>query len=95
MLRRCAEEDFLLAALNCPDCSKEWGLLTRTLLKSGWIRCDVCDKAIHVDRIEVKDEQQQIVTLGVLMRASLRERYEFAQYQYFLARCAINGDPIE
>ena len=93
-LRRCAEEEFLIAALSCPECCDEWGHMTRFLLVSGWIQCEICKGAVHVDRIEVEDETKQIVTLGVLMRASYQARYEFAKYQFYLARCANQGKPL-
>ena len=94
-LRRCAEEEFLIAALSCPECSEGWGPMTRFLLKSGWIECEICKGAIHVDRIEVEDETNRVITLGVLMRSSLEDRYQFAKYQYFLARCGNDGKPID
>ena len=93
-LRRMAEEEMLLQALTCPDCREEWGLLTRRRLKSGWLLCEVCGDSIHLDRIEAKDENGRVTTLGVLLRSSLCERAEFAKYQYYLARIDNGGKPL-
>ncbi len=89
-----AEEEMLLQALTCPNCREEWGLLTRRRLKSGWLLCEICGESIHLDRIEVKDENGRVTTLGVLMRSSLSERAEFAKYQYYLARIDNKGQPL-
>ena len=89
-----AEEEMLLQALTCPDCREEWGLLTRRLLKTSWLRCDVCGSAIHLDRIELTDETGRSTTLGVMMRSNLSERAEFAKYQYYLARIDNGGKPL-
>ena len=69
--------------------------MTRFLKKSGWIECEVCGGGVHVDRIEVEDESDRIITLGVLMRSSLEDRYQFSKYQYFLTRCENEGKPID